>query len=180
MMRFTSYACALVASSLSFSSSISKKRSSSLLMARLGRVWHSLSTEGPTNRAKLSRRVIVAILAFVCTWTFGPSSVQAETETWQISSSYPYLVQIEFYSKDRNVAWPGRGRAFMLDDSKTHTFSLDCRPGERICYGAWEVATGNRTGSRYWGVGQNERHGCSDCCWTCGRKGNPRTINLVR
>lgn len=131
------------------------------------------------SRAKLLRRVAVAILAFLCAWTFDPPSVQAETETWEIRSSYPYKVQLKFYSQDRNAVWPSGGRAYALDDSKMHTFSLNCRAGERICYGAWNVTT-RGSGSRYWGVGQNNRKGCTICCWTCGRKGDPRAINLTR
>jgi hypothetical protein len=136
------------------------------------------------NRAKLLRRVAVAILAFLCTWTFDPPSVQAETETWQIRSTYPYKVQIEFYSRNRKVAWPGSGRAYNLNDSSMHSFSLNCQFGERICYGAWDVSatqTGSQySGRRYWGGGQNFSHpGCTECCWTCGLKGEPRAINLT-
>ena len=128
------------------------------------------------NRAKLLRRVAVAILAFLCTSTFYMPSVQAETETWQIRSSYPYKIQLEFYSMDRRgVAWPGGGRAFPLDDSQSKPFTLNCQSGERICYGAWVTGVGRK----YWGVGANNRHGCTDCCWTCGRKGKPRAINLT-
>jgi hypothetical protein len=132
------------------------------------------------NRTKLLGRAAVASLAFLCAWTFAPSSLQAETETWEVRSSYPYKVQMKFYSQDRNAVWPGGGSAYALDDSEMKSFSLDCRSGERICYGAWNVATGGTTGSRYWGVGQNDRKGCTDCCWTCGRKGHPRAINLTR
>lgn len=127
------------------------------------------------NRAKLLRRVAVAVLAILCAWTFYPPSVQAETETWKIQSTYPYTIQIEFYSKDRNAAWPGGGRAYLVDDSRMHSFSLNCRPGERICYGAWDNGTGKPT----WGVGKNESNSCTRCCWTCGRKGDPRAINLT-
>jgi hypothetical protein len=102
------------------------------------------------------------------------------TETWLIQSKYPFQVQLEFYSQDRKAAWPGAGRAHRLYDSKQLTFSLKCRRGETICYGAWEVAAGGKTGSRHWGVGQHNRHKCADCCWTCGAKGNPRAITLVR
>jgi hypothetical protein len=130
------------------------------------------------SRTNLLRSVAVAIL---CTGTFYPPTVQAETETWQIQSTYPYKVQVEFYSIDRKgLSWPGSGKAFHLDDSNMHSFKLNCNPGERICYGAWNVATGGTTGSRYWGVGQNSKYSCKDCCWTCGRKGEPRSINLTR
>lgn len=132
------------------------------------------------NRPMLLRRAAMPILALFCTSMFDPRAVKAETETWTITSSYPYQVQIEFYSQDRKgLAWPGSDRAYTLYDSREHTFSLSCTPGERICYGAWNVASGGRTGSKYWGVGQNNKHGCTRCCWTCGRQGEPRAINLV-
>jgi hypothetical protein len=124
-------------------------------------------------------RMLVTILAFLSAWMLTPSSVRAETETWEIQSSYPFKVQIKFYSKDRNVVWPAGGQSYVLDDSKMHQFSLNCQAGERICYGAWDVITGGRTGKKYWGVGQSNSKGCTDCCWTCGRKGNPRKISLT-
>jgi hypothetical protein len=133
----------------------------------------------PMTRATLFQRLAVAILALFGALALAPSTARAETETWSITSSYPYQVQLEFYSKDRDAAWPGASRAYLLDDSKEHKFSLNCQPGERICYGAWDVTT-RGSGKKYWGVGKNEHHGCSDCCWTCGRKGSPRSINLTR
>ena len=128
----------------------------------------------------LLARITVAIVALFGVLAAASPPAQAETETWQIQSHYRYQVELQFYSQDRNAVWPGGGRAFLLDDSKMHSFSLECNPGERICYGAWDVLTGNRTGRKYWGVGQNDRKGCTDCCWTCGRKGAPRAITLTR
>lgn len=128
------------------------------------------------NRAKLALRAAVAGLALLGASAVCVPRAQAENETWQIRSSYPYQAQIEFYSQDRRgIAWPGGGHAYDLNDSARHSFSLNCQPGERICYGAW--VTGR--GSRYWGVGPDNAHSCTDCCWTCGRKGAPRAINLT-
>jgi hypothetical protein len=124
-------------------------------------------------------RMLVAILAFLSAWTLNPSSVQAETETWEIRSSYPFKLQMQFFSKDRPVVWPAGGQAYVLDDSKMHQFSLNCRAGERVCYGAWDITNRGTKGKKYWGVGPDNNKGCSDCCWTCGRKGNPRKIDLT-
>ena len=123
----------------------------------------------------MSRIASVAFLVFYA-WGFGGlSSVKAETETWRIRSFHPYTAQLEFYSQDRKgLVWPGRGQVYALRDSSFHTYSLECNPGERICWGAWDTGSG----SPYWGVGRNSRHGCTGCCWTCGRKGEPRGINL--
>jgi len=133
------------------------------------------------NQAKLLRRAAVACLAFFITSAFGPSPCRADTEIWEIMSTYPYKVQIEFYSMDRRgLSWPGRGRAFTLYDSKMHKFDLECRFGEKICWGAWDVTNRGTTGSKYWGVGENNQHSCTACCWTCGLKGEPRSINLTQ
>ncbi len=85
--------------------------------------------------------------------------------TFQIKSNYPHKVQIAYYSQTRRGhAWPGGSQAYALNDYNVHTHTLNCTPGEKICYGAW--VTGG--GSKYWGVGANNRHGCSNCCSTCG------------
>jgi hypothetical protein len=131
------------------------------------------------KRATPFQRLALAILALFGALTLEPSLARAENETWTIRSSYPYKVQLKFYSQDRNHVWPSVSRAYVLDDSRQHEFSLSCQPGERICYGAWDVTT-RGSGNKYWGVGQNDRHGCQRCCWTCGRKGDPRAINLTR
>lgn len=88
-------------------------------------------------------------------------------------SGYQYRVQLEFYSQSRSHEWPGGGEAWGLNDYETHNFTLRCNTGEKICYGAW--VTGNS--NRYWGVGANNRHGCTGCCATCG-SANP-DINLT-
>src|SRR5437588_5468727 len=72
----------------------------------------------PMNRAKLLRRLAVATVALLYTWISGPPSAQADTETWNIESSYPYQVQLKFYSQDRNAVWPSASRAYLLDDSR--------------------------------------------------------------
>ena len=92
---------------------------------------------------------------------YSPS--HSETLTWRVKSEYPYVVSLEFYSSSRNHAWPGNGKVWILDDSEIHTYNLRCYSGEKICYGAWPKGDS----SLYWGVGQNNRHGCSSCCYTC-------------
>jgi hypothetical protein len=82
-------------------------------------------------------------------------------------------VQIEFYSQARNHAWPGGDDAYDINDYDVHEYRLNCRTGEKVCYGAWE--TGNA--SRYWGVGLNDKHNCEDCCSTCG--GGPLPLRIL-
>lgn len=90
---------------------------------------------------------------------FGPNVV-----VFALRSSYQYRVQASFYSQNRNHEWPGEGRAYDLNDSQLHKYRLSCRPGEKVCFGAW--ATGNA--STYWGVGPDDKHGCQGCCAVCG------------
>ena len=82
--------------------------------------------------------------------------------SWTFQSKDPYAVQLEFQSQHRDVAWPGGGRAYDLDDSDEHTFELRCRTGEKICYAAWV-----KGGNGFWGVGPDGDEGCDDCCRRC-------------
>jgi hypothetical protein len=68
------------------------------------------------------------------------------TVSWSFRNNHPNSVQLEFYSQDRNAAWPGGGRAYVLRDYDIHTFNLNCWFGEKICYGAWSMATPANTG----------------------------------
>jgi hypothetical protein len=81
--------------------------------------------------------------------------------TFSIACDYPYKIQIEFYSQNRSVAWPGNDMAYSINDYKTHVYTLKCRSGENICYGAWPKS------SVYWGVGLNDRYNCQHCCAAC-------------
>ena len=92
-----------------------------------------------------------------------PATAAAGEMTWQVRSTHPNKVQIEFYSQQRKHAWPGGNRAYNLNDDEVHSFSLNCNSGEKICYGAWV----NGNSKTYWGVGMNDRHGCDNCCYSC-------------
>lgn len=75
---------------------------------------------------------------------------------------YEHEIAIAFYSQDRNLAWPGGGQEYNINDNQTHSYALKCRTGEKICYGAWDT---NR--SLYWGVGPHDHYGCKNCCAVC-------------
>lgn len=94
-----------------------------------------------------------------------------ETLTWTFTSKHPNVVQLSFFSQDRNVAWPGGGNAYDIADWEPHTYTLTCRTGERICYGAWVKGA-----SDYWGSGYNDEFGCSNCCRTCATADAGHTI----
>lgn len=113
-----------------------------------------------------------AALAIGITWLIAPPAfAQDSTLTFNMKSNHRHKVQVEFYSQNRSHAWPGGNRAYNLDDYDTHTFRLNCRSGERICYGAW--VSGNQ--SKYWGVGLNNRQRCTSCCAQC----NGGTVSYV-
>jgi hypothetical protein len=73
----------------------------------------------------------------------------AQEITFQINNEHRSDIQIEFYSQDRNHAWPGGNQAYNLDSGDSNSYKLACRRGEKICYGAWIKGNANT----YWGVG---------------------------
>jgi hypothetical protein len=102
--------------------------------------------------------------AAVCVGFFPTGALaQASNLTFRMKSNHPNKVQVEFYAQSRNHAWPGGTKAYNLDDYNEHSFTLNCRTGEKICYGAW--LSGNQ--KRYWGVGMNDKQSCTGCCTTC-------------
>ena len=117
------------------------------------------------------RLILLALAVLTAAGTAIPAS--ADTLTWQIRSTYPYRLYLEFYSQNYDHSWPGGGEVYVLDDSRFHTYRLNCRRGEKICYGAW-VTTDEST---YWGVGPYNGYGCSDCCLVCGGRSNRITLS---
>jgi hypothetical protein len=120
----------------------------------------------------LRKLMLLAALSAAMLVGFKAPKAQADQITIDVVSEASVKVQIEFYSQDRSVAWPGNGMAWDLNDYQRHTYTLNCRSGEQICFGAW--VTGNS--SRYWGVGANNSHGCQKCCFTCGAGNYPTQI----
>lgn len=99
--------------------------------------------------------------------------VSADVLTWRIRSTYGRTIYLEFYSQNYDRAWPGGGKAYVLRNRRYHTFRLNCRRGEKICYGGWTRGEG-----RYWGVGRYSEKGCRSCCLRCGT--SSRRITLSR
>jgi hypothetical protein len=115
---------------------------------------------------------------FVFTWALfallaSVASAVAAQLVMQIRSEYPYQVQVEFYSEERSHAWPGGDQAYNIDDDDVHTYRLECRQDEKICYGAW--VKGNAT--KYWGSGLNGEQACDRCCFVCG--GGPTPVVVL-
>lgn len=95
-------------------------------------------------------------------------TAQADVLPMSIQSHHPNIVSLEFFSQHLDRSWPGNGQVYTLDDSKTHRYVLECRGGEQICFGAWV----RYMPKVYWGVGNNNEHECSDCCYVCGQDGS--------
>jgi hypothetical protein len=101
------------------------------------------------------------------------TTVQAQEISFEITNDYGRDIQVEFYSQNRNHAWPGGNRAYNLNRGDTQTYKLACQSGEKICYGGW-VKGDART---YWGVGLNGKQSCDRCCVFCGDGILKRTLN---
>ena len=102
-----------------------------------------------------------------------PAPAEHEVFTFRVRSVDKYIVDIRFYSQNRRWAWPSFDQVYRMDDYREHDFAINCREGERVCYGAWE--RGNpRT---YWGRGPNGTASCSDCCYVC-QPSNSQLITL--
>lgn len=96
-----------------------------------------------------------------------------EEITWNIKNHYRQSIMVEFYSQHRNAAWPGGGRAYVLEPGESGSYDLPCRSTEKICYGAWVRADSDI----YWGSGMDDQEGCQECCMIC-EKGSTFSLTL--
>lgn len=124
----------------------------------------------------LSARRIV-LLGVVAGFAFLASGLGASAEsfTWHFRSEHPNTISLEFYSQDRDHVWPGNNEVYVIDDDSVHHYTLECRRGEKICYGAW---VRNRSQS-YWGAGYDGVEACESCCYVCDG-GETNTLVLER
>jgi hypothetical protein len=125
--------------------------------------------------------VSAAALVGSATLTATPvTPVKAATDevTINVRSLVDVRAQIKFFAQNRSWVWPNASEAYVLDDYQTHSYTLTCIRGEEICFGAWSVARGNRTGRLSWGVGRNNNESCRNCCFTCG-DGPYKTQELI-
>ena len=105
----------------------------------------------------------VAAAAMAGAW---PNAVPAQQSqfTMQFRSQWHSPLQLAFYSRSRNFAWPGGDGGYTLNPGR-QDFTLNCQAGEQICWGAWEADDR----SSYWGTGYGGRENCPEghCCFTC-------------
>ncbi len=109
------------------------------------------------------KRVLLLCVAVGLSLLATPASRAAQLSV-DVISEVDVRVQLEFYSENRDHAWPGGDDAYNIDDYARHSYLLNCHYGEKICMGAWV----NGNSSRYWGVGLNNKHSCAKCCFVCG------------
>ncbi len=101
------------------------------------------------------------------------TDAQAQQVTFEFTNEYGQDIQVSFYSEDRNHAWPGGDQAYNLRRARDDRWTIACRRGEKICYGAW--VRGNA--KTYWGVGLNRSQRCDRCCVTCDGGVLKRTLH---
>lgn len=109
-----------------------------------------------------TRVLWIATVAMAFFLSLGPARAQ-ESVTFHIQSLHPNIVDIEFYSQDRNHIWPGNGEVFSLNDDQVIEIPLSCVPQETICYGGWLRGSEDLI----WGVGKDNSASCEDCCYVC-------------
>ncbi|MGD0419799.1 MAG: hypothetical protein ABSA68_09535 [Xanthobacteraceae bacterium] len=78
--------------------------------------------------------------------------------TWSVTNSTGHDLSLSFYSQNSADEWTG----FTIKNNSTQGYKLTCQSGEQICYGL------TASNERYWGVGSDAQHLCTDCCWICG------------
>lgn len=116
------------------------------------------------------KRLILGAIALMLLIPLG--AAQAQNMIWKFRSDHPNVVDVELYSQDRDYVWPGNDQVFSLDDGNVRNVPINCRDGEKICYGAW--VRGNT--STYWGTGPRNQQRCDDCCSVCGDGDPPMRV----
>lgn len=117
-------------------------------------------------------RGVLLILAMALAFVSTSGVSQAQQLTFEIVNDSGRDIQIEFYSEDRNHAWPGGNQAYNLPRAKDNSWTISCRRGEKVCYGGWVKGNSNV----YWGVGLNRKQRCQTCCFICDGSVAKRTL----
>jgi hypothetical protein len=95
--------------------------------------------------------------------------------TWRFRNNSGSTVHVKMYARERRNWWPGANTNWRMDSVGPYSFTISCRYGEKVCYGAWQA--GNT--ERYWGTGFQDQHGCESCCYAC-KEGQTTLYNLNR
>ncbi len=72
-------------------------------------------------------------------------------------------LEYRFFNPDRNLVYPSNKTVFQSAGPNAQpTHQVQCKVGERICFGA------SAGGNGYWGAGLSGKEGCQGCCAACG------------
>jgi hypothetical protein len=92
------------------------------------------------------------------------ASIKDNQIRWRFRNAYGRRIEYKLFAWNRNWSWPGGNNAFDLPaNNKTYKTTIQCKRGEKVCYGAWVANNRNI----FWGVGYNARYNCRNCCFTC-------------
>ena len=135
-------------------------------------ICHGRCPEGKVAR-KTQKCAITGHRYFCCRMVSSRDGLRLARVFWYAKNNSRWKVHLKFFNQNRSTSWPGGGRAYSLYDGRRKEFGLACRPGDKICWGAWTVGSvgsdgTRRIGNRYWGVGRGTK-GCRGCCTTCDR-----------
>ncbi len=111
-------------------------------------------------------RLFYTLLLF---FSIGFWQIEAQILKFNIRSESPFIVSVAFFSQDREKVWPSQNEVWMLKDSLTHTYIIECEEKEVVCYGAWV----RNQPEDYWGVGYGGKQYCKSCCYRCNGASTP-------
>lgn len=104
-------------------------------------------------------RVLLALLV-------ASSPAAAAEMTFFMKNQNPRAVVVELFGQETGTRWPGNDKVFLLEKTERKSVPIECRAGEKICYGAWL----NGNDSVFWGVGPDNDEPCDTCCSICVEK----------
>lgn len=87
----------------------------------------------------------------------------AESMSFYFDNQKRFDVAVELYGERRGRVWPGNGQVYLIEKEMRKSLPVECRAGERICYGGWRLGDDRVT----FGAGPDKAFACTDCCFIC-------------
>ncbi|UYO51048.1 hypothetical protein KQX64_11160 [Rhodopseudomonas palustris] len=106
-----------------------------------------------------------------------PQPSSAPMVHFSLSNAAGRKLLLGFYEDGQGQVEPPAGEYYVFGAGAVRNYPVKCRPGAKICYGAW--VEGDPL-SPYWGAGRNGNEACTDCCLKCSSNGpqSTRTFNI--
>lgn len=92
--------------------------------------------------------------------------------SFYIDNQKPFDVALELYGERPGRVWPGDGKVYLIEKEARKSIPVECKGGERICYGAWRLGNDKVI----FGAGPDKAFDCEDCCFICVEK----TVSTIR